>query len=149
MKPVRRAVAVAVRHAGASARVLLVRRPHDDADLPDAWGLPAASLAPGERPENAVRRAGREKLGVELRVGHPLRSGTTERPGYVLAMTLFDATMLSGVPAVPQPFLDVTQYAAWRWGEAPDLEPAASRGSLCCRLFLEHAAGTAPPAGER
>ena len=47
--------------------LLLVRRPDDDDDLPGVWGLPAASLAEGESEEDAVRRAGREKLGVEVR----------------------------------------------------------------------------------
>ena len=44
--------------------LLLVRRPDDDEDLPGAWGLPAATLAEGESEEDAVRRAGRDNLGV-------------------------------------------------------------------------------------
>ena len=47
--------------------LLLVRRPDDDENLPGVWGLPAVSLAAGESEEDAVRRAGRDKLGVELR----------------------------------------------------------------------------------
>jgi methylated-DNA-protein-cysteine methyltransferase related protein len=137
--PVRRSVSVAITRDGGAA-TLLVRRPPDDADLPDAWGLPAASLRPVESDVACVRRAGLEKLGVELDVGAALRRGSVERAGYRLDMTLFAATIRRGEPSVPQPHAGVTQYAAWRWGDTPDLVPAAERGSLCCRLFLEHAA---------
>lgn len=136
-KPVRRSVSVAVRSADAPGRVLLVQRPSDDEDLPDAWGLPAASLLPGESWEDAVRRAGRGKLGVELEVGAVLNRGTTEREGYTLEMRLYEATLAGGEPRVPQDDPSVTQYQDWRWGEAAELRPAAERGSLCSRLFLE------------
>ena len=108
-------------------RVLLVRRPDDDADLPGVWGLPAASLTDGESPEDAVRRAGREKLGVEVRPLDPL--------GHDASMTDFRAEIVSGEPAVPQPGRG-TQYAALRWGVLADLLPAARRGSLCSRVLL-------------
>ena len=97
-------------------RVLLVRRPDDDADLPGVWGLPAASLMNGESPEDAVRRAGREKLGVEVR---PL-----EALGQDGSMTDFRAEIVAGEPAVPQPGAN-TQYAELRWGELAALTGAA------------------------
>ena len=109
-------------------RVLLVRRPDDDADLPGAWGLPAASLTNGESPEDAVRRAGREKLGVEVRPLEPL--------GQDGSMTDFRVEIVTpGEPAVPQPGPH-TQYAELRWGELADLLPAARRGSLCSQVLL-------------
>ncbi len=52
--------------------LLLVRRPDDDESLPGVWGLPAVSLAPGESEEDAVRRAGRDKLGVEVEPLEPV-----------------------------------------------------------------------------
>ena len=122
--------------AGGETPVLIVQRPPDDADLPDAWGLPAASLRAGEDWEAAARRAAREKLGVEVDIGPELNRGAIQRAGYTLEMRLFQATITTGAPAVPQPFPDVTQYQAWRWGTAADLQPAADRGSLCCRLYL-------------
>src|SRR5215210_5306764 len=74
--------------------VLLVRRPEGDESLPGVWGLPAASLAAGESEEDAVRRAGREKLGVEVQPGSPIgREGT---------MTDWTAEIVAGVPSVPQ-----------------------------------------------
>jgi 8-oxo-dGTP pyrophosphatase MutT (NUDIX family) len=136
----RHAVALAIHDAARPGRVLLVRRPPDDADLPNAWGLPAASLKDDESGEDAARRAARDKLGVDVAVGRELNRGTKQRAGYTLEMRLFEAAITRGEPAVPRPVAGVTQYTQWRWGEAPDLVPAAERGSLCCRLFLEHVA---------
>ena len=154
MKPIKRSIAVVV-SAGPAATpgvkaglhswrarthaVLLVRRPPDDEDLPDAWGLPAGSLRAGESWEEAVRRAGREKLGVELRPGPLLGEGDLERRDYILRMRLYAAELAAGQPAVPQPLPGVTQYAAWAWGPVDRLRPAAGRGSLCSRLCLRWA----------
>ena len=130
----KKSVSFVVRNGGS---VLIVQRPADDEDLPNAWGLPAASLRPGESWQAAVVRAGREKLGVELKVGKELRSGSLERKQYRLAMKLFETEIVSGTPVVPQTNANVTQYRDWKWGSAEDLLPAAAQGSLCCRLFLE------------
>ncbi len=136
MKPVKRSVAFAVFRPGRPEQVLAVQRPPDDEDLPHAWGLPAGSLRQGEDWGDALRRAGREKLGVELEAGPELNRGTLERAGYTLEMRLLEARIVTGEPVVPQPVAGVTQYRAWRWADPPVLEPAAARGSLCSRLFL-------------
>lgn len=107
--------------------LLLVRRPDDDEDLPGVWGLPAVSLAAGESEEDAVRRAGRDKLGVELEPVKPAGSEGT--------MTDWEARILSGRPEVPQPGPH-TQYTDLRFGEPSELVPAAREGSLCCRALL-------------
>lgn len=107
--------------------LLLVRRPDDDEDLPGVWGLPAVSLAPGESEEEAVRRAGRDKLGVEVE--------PVERVGREESMTDWEARIVSGHPVVPQPGTR-TQYTELRFGEPSDLVPAAREGSLCCRVLL-------------
>ena len=107
--------------------LLLVRRPEDDDDLPGVWGLPAVSLAPGESEKEAVRRAGRDKLGVEVE--------PVERVGREQSMTDWVARIVSGRPAVPQPGPH-TQYAQLRFGEPSELVPAAREGSLCCRVLL-------------
>ncbi|MFW6080069.1 MAG: NUDIX domain-containing protein, partial [Gemmatimonadota bacterium] len=117
--------------------VLQVRRPPDDEHLPNVWGLPAGTLREGESWEDAVRRSGPEKLGVELEVGPELNRGSTERADYTLEMKLFEARIVAGEPRVPQPDVGVTRYTDWRWGPARDLAPAAEKGSLCSRLFLE------------
>jgi 8-oxo-dGTP pyrophosphatase MutT (NUDIX family) len=107
--------------------LLLVRRPDGDASLPGVWGLPAATLAEGESQEDAVRRAGREKLGVEVR---PLRAlGSESR------MTDWQAEIVAGSPSVPQDGPN-TQYSELRWDEPEALVPAARQGSLCSRALL-------------
>ncbi|HSJ26368.1 MAG TPA: NUDIX domain-containing protein [Longimicrobiales bacterium] len=135
----KRSVALAIQPPARSAGVLLVQRPSDDEDLPNVWGLPAASLLPGETWEDAVRRAAHDKLGVDVTVGPLLLEGTRARPGYELAMRLYAAAITAGEPAVPQPHDGVTQYQAWRWGSASDLQPAADAGSLCSQLYLRAA----------
>ena len=107
--------------------LLLVRRPEGDEDLPGVWGLPAVSLAPGESEEEAVRRAGRDKLGGEVE--------PVERVGRERSMTDWQARIVSGRPAVPQPGAH-TQYTELRFGEPSELLPAAREGSLCCRVLL-------------
>ena len=107
--------------------LLLVRRPEGDESLPGVWGLPAASLADGESEEDAVRRAGREKLGVEVRAVRAVgREGE---------MTDWEAEIVAGGPSVPQDGPN-TQYAELRWGGPGELVPAARRGSLCSRALL-------------
>lgn len=138
MKPVKHSVAVVVPgpERGPRPTALLVRRPPDDEELPNEWGLPAASLAEGEGWESAVRRIGTEKLGVELDPIVELREGTLTREDYLLHMKLFEARITNGEPSVPQERGDVTQYTDWKWGTADELVPAARQGSLCCRLYL-------------
>ena len=119
--------------------MLLVQRPADDEDLPLAWGLPAASLAPGESWPDAIRRAAGDKLGLDVEPGEVLREGSLERESYRLEMRLYDARILAGAPDVDRDVVGVTRYAAWRWGAAAELWAAAERGSLCGRLYLEWA----------
>jgi 8-oxo-dGTP diphosphatase len=107
--------------------MLLVRRPDGDESLPGVWGLPAASLANGESERDAVRRAGREKLGVEVRPLDPL--------GSELSMTDWLVEVVEGEPSVPQDGPN-TQYAELRWGDPRELVPAARQGSLCSRALL-------------
>jgi 8-oxo-dGTP pyrophosphatase MutT (NUDIX family) len=107
--------------------LLLVRRPDDDESLPGVWGLPAASLAAGESQEDAVRRAGREKLGVEVEPVRPVGSEGT--------MTDWEVRVVEGTPSVPQQGPN-TQYAERRFGDPGELVPAARRGSLCSRALL-------------
>ena len=104
-----------------------MRRPEDDESLPGVWGLPAASLGEGESEEDAVRRAGREKLGVEV-----VPVGAVGRDG---AMTDWRARIVAGSPSVPQRG-PRTQYTELRWGDVGELVPAAREGSLCSRALL-------------
>ena len=137
MKPARHSVAVVVRAADGS--FLVVRRPDDPEDpLAGAWGLPAITLMPGEDERAAVVRAGRAKLGVELTAGRKLGEKTADRGTYLLRLSDYEAAVVSGTPAVPQPDTSMTQYTeAVFTDDAAVLAGAAARGSLCARIFLE------------
>jgi hypothetical protein len=74
-----------------------------------------------------VRRAGREKLGVEVRPAELVGS----EPG----MTDWRVELVAGEPRVPQEGPN-TQYAELRWGEPAELASAARAGSLCSRVLL-------------
>jgi ADP-ribose pyrophosphatase YjhB (NUDIX family) len=158
MKPVKRSVAVVVRRHGsqaddgtqAGAEFLVVRRPDDPDDpLAGAWGLPAVTLLDGEDEEAAVVRAGRVKLGVELGVGARIGGKAADRGGYVLRLADYEATVLAGVPAVPQPDESMTQYTACRYTADPGvLAEAVARGSLCAQVLLEYNSKKRLAAGE-
>jgi ADP-ribose pyrophosphatase YjhB (NUDIX family) len=133
VKPLKQSISLVIEGPGG---LLLVRRPEDDQDLPGLWGLPAASLEEGESEEDAVRRAGRTKLGVEVRPVRPLGETSDERRAYRIRMRDWEAEIVAGRPSVPQA-APGTQYEELRWGEAADLRPAARAGSLCCRVLLD------------
>ena len=139
MKPLKHSVSLVIEGPDG---LLLVQRPEGDESLPGAWGLPAATLRPGEVEEDAVRRAGRDKLGVEVRPLRALGEASGERSAYRILMRDWEVEIAAGEPAVPQPG-EGTQYESWRWGEAAELLPAARRGSLCARVLLRER-GIAP-----
>jgi ADP-ribose pyrophosphatase YjhB (NUDIX family) len=132
VKPLKRSLSLVVE---GPLGLLLVLRPADDESLPGEWGLPAVTLAEGESEQAALRRAGRDKLGVEVRPVRVLGEAEDERPAYRIVMRDWEAEIVSGEPSVPQPGAG-TQYESWRWGAAEELVPAAGRGSLCARVLL-------------
>src|SRR5271165_1029469 len=140
MKAVKHSVAVVIRGEGGT--FLAVRRPDDPDDpLAGLWGLPAITLRDGEDERAAAARAGRDKLGVELRVGAKIGEKSADRGSYVLRLADYEAAVVSGTPSVPQPDCSVTQYDACMFTDDPRLlAEAAGKGSLCARIFLEETA---------
>jgi ADP-ribose pyrophosphatase YjhB (NUDIX family) len=132
VKPLKRSVSLVIE---GPRGVLLVRRPVGDESLPGLWGLPAVSLTEGESEEEGILRAGLQKLGVEVRALRPLGEEEDERASYRIAMRDWEAEIVSGEPAVPQPGPG-TQYEEWRWGDPSELTTAARGGSLCARVLL-------------
>ncbi|MCL2585559.1 MAG: NUDIX hydrolase [Streptosporangiales bacterium] len=139
MAPRKHSVAVVVRDdAGA---FLAVKRPDDPSDpLAGVWGLPAVTLEEGETEPDAAARVGRVKLGVSLEVGAKIGTKTADRGAYVLTLTDYSATVVSGTVTVPQPDTTMTQYAEARFTTDPGiLAEAAGKGSLCAQIYLESA----------
>src|SRR5438876_11097598 len=89
-KPVKHSVAVVVRNGD---RILAVRRPDNDNELPGIWGLPAGTCRGQESVEDVIDRVGRDKLGVELTPGRRLTSSTQDRSGYRLNTESWEASM--------------------------------------------------------
>jgi ADP-ribose pyrophosphatase YjhB (NUDIX family) len=132
LTPRKRSVSLVIEGPGG---VLLVRRPDDDDSLPGLWGLPAASLREGESEQEALARAGREKLGVDVEPLRAIGEEEAERAGYRIAMRDWAARIVAGEPEVPQAG-EGTQYVEWRWGDPAELAPAARAGSVCARVLL-------------
>src|SRR3974377_2007053 len=115
-------------------------------------GRAARPLRDGEDERAAAARAGRVKLGVELRIGRKIGEKTADRGDHVLRLADYEATVVSGTPSVPQAGRSVTQYDACMFTDDPRLlAEAAGKGSLCARVFLEEPArqgrawGPCPP----
>lgn len=139
-KPIKRSVALLITNQGDLSRVLLVLRPDNDDEFPGMWGLPAASLKPGETLQATVRRIGVQKLGVDLVLGPELGYGSQERTDYVLEMVLIRAMpeLHTGEFSVKKGTGEgETQYDDWRWGNPQELEAGAQNGSLCSELLLD------------
>ena len=142
--PVRCAVAAVVRRGEGSAEFLAVRRPPDDDRLPDVWGLPAVSLGPGELPEEALRRLGREKLAAELEPVRFVGIRAADRGDYLLILMDIEARLIDGEPDVRRANTRRTAYVEQRWtDDLPLLADAARRGSVCSRILLEASGASA------
>jgi 8-oxo-dGTP diphosphatase len=137
-KPVKCAIAAVLRKKGNPLLFLAVKRPPTDDLLPNLWGLPAVSLQPGELPEAALRRLGREKLNTNLEPVRFIGIKAQEREDYQLILMDLEAELAGPEPSVQHATSEGTRYVDQVWTDNPDLlRPAAQRGSVCCQLFLE------------
>jgi ADP-ribose pyrophosphatase YjhB (NUDIX family) len=135
-KPIKRAVAIVVKNADGD--ILCVLRPEDDSSLPGVWGLPAVQQGADESEEEAAVRAGRVKLGVEVRVVRLLGRGVSERRTYYLHLADYEVEVVRGVPTVPQPDTRLSQYVDLQYVQDLSLLfPAARQGSVCARVLLD------------
>lgn len=136
-KPIKESVAFyALNHEGA---FMAVRRSDDDESLPGVWGLAAASVRDGETKEDSVRRAAKDKLGVEVEVLKYTGDDTQERNDYVLHLSEYEVKILKGEPQALHVDPTVSNYAAVQWSKDPELlREAAERGSSCSRIFLRN-----------
>ena len=119
-------------------KVLAVMRGSEDKYLPNTWSLPSGYVDEEESLESAVIRAASQKLGVEVRPVKVLGSGSVDRTGGTLQMTLYEVEIMLGTPMVPQPIPDVTQYDFCEMVLPKQLEDAAKKEVLSCVLYLKN-----------
>lgn len=117
-----------------------VKRADDDPALPGVWGLVGGSLGPGETFEEAITRAGRDKLGVTVEILRFTGEDTIDRGPYLNHLREYEVKIISGAPSVPQSDRTISQYVDLKMTDDPRiLLPAAEAGSLCSRIFLRNA----------
>lgn len=136
-KRVRCSVAAVVRREDGS--FLAVRRPPDDRELPDVWGLPAVTLGAGELPEQGLRRIGTEKLGAQIQPTRFLGIKSADRGDHELILMDIEAQLVGEtVPDVARATTSGTRYVEQLWTcDTELLRPAAAQGSLCSQILLE------------
>jgi ADP-ribose pyrophosphatase YjhB (NUDIX family) len=136
-KPTTTSVALVIYNEDRS-KFLIVRRPEDDSDMAGHWGFPAASKKDvSEEWEDTIKRAAKNKLGVEVEIVKMLGEDTIDRGKYVLVLRDYEVKIIAGEPFVPQAVPGVTQYVEQKWtDDATDLKKSAKEGSLCSRVFL-------------
>lgn len=89
-----RVVAAEIEREGAF--LITQRRP--EAELPLLWEFPGGRVRDGESDADALRRAVRDRLGVEVQVGHRVLHVTHAYTGYTLDMVVYRCAVL-GEPA--------------------------------------------------
>src|SRR3989475_12921614 len=127
--PVKHSVAVMIFNGD---KVLSVRRPDDDDELPGVWGLPAGTLRPSETINDLIGRIGRDKLGVDLTLVCKVASGRQMRRLYLLQMELWEASM-AGRPVsfkvFPTP-VALRGHPHSRWAALDSPRAGAAAGGL-------------------
>ncbi len=149
----KRSVSVAIRTAqpDGAERVVTVLRPRvPDDPLGGLWGLPAATARDGESEDEAAARVLKDKLGLRVPARGLTRINEGRRDESVNSQSMMvyalDWDEISPLPiSLPARSADsgetVTLYDDWRWATPEELREAATRGSLCTRLYLEWLSG--------
>jgi len=117
---------------------LVVKRPDDDPDLGGHWGFPAATMQPGELPEQAAQRICKEKLNCEAEATRFLGIMFQKRNSYDIFLMDVDMRLIGDKqPNVHEANTEHTAYVDQKWSSDPmDLMPSAKLGSCCSSIFL-------------
>ncbi len=137
LSPIRYAVSFIIYND--NSQFLIVKRPKEDKELGDIWGLPAASFLIGdETPEEAVVRGGMEKLNCVIEPFERLPlTMIQERSGYSLMMIDYKCRLIKGKADASKAHTKGTKYTDQKWTSDPKLlMPGAQKGSACIQIFL-------------
>jgi len=136
-KRIKYVVAIVLKSKRNSDEFLVVKRPDDDPDLGGAWGFPAATLKPGELPEDGARRICREKLNCTAEPARFLGLMFQKRNSYDIFLMDIEMELTDGQPDVHAANTEHTAYVDQKWSADPlDLMPSARHGSCCSSIFL-------------
>ena len=137
-KQVKYVVAVVLKKRINGDEFLVVKRPDDDPDLGGHWGFPAATMRPGELPEQAAKRICKEKLACEGEVTRFLGIMFQKRNNYDIFLMDVDMVVTKGQePNVRAATTENTAYVDQKWSTDPmDLMASAKGGSCCSSIFL-------------
>lgn len=131
-------VAVVLKKSKDSDEFLVVRRPKDDKDLADSWGLPAVTLESGELPEQGAMRVCREKLGCTATADRFLGVMFQKRNTYDIFLMDIEMILDAGHTAdVEKADTEHTAYVRQEWTTDPMmLMESARHGSCCASIFM-------------
>lgn len=111
------AVSVFIKNPKNDRQFLAVKRPSTDEIFPNKWCLPTVTLRENELPENAVRRAGLEKINTLL---EPLKvtdiSDTCHKNCEATIIT-FETKIVKGKPSISRARTKTTKYTDQKWTE--------------------------------
>jgi ADP-ribose pyrophosphatase YjhB (NUDIX family) len=136
-KQIKYVVAVVLKKQN-SDEFLVVKRPDDDPDLGGHWGFPAATMKPGELPEQAAKRICKEKLNCDAESTRFLGLMFQKRNSYDIFLMDVDMLLADGQePNVHKASTENTAYIDQKWSTDPmDLKASADGGSCCSSIFL-------------
>lgn len=117
---------------------LSVKRPEDDEDRPGVWGLPSRTVREDESWEEAVEKAGREKLGLDVEIKELMSEGGQARDGYNVELRNYLVDLDSEEIDLDQDS-EGTNYVKWSW-RPPNAfrDDAESPESLWSTMLLDY-----------
>lgn len=130
-------VAIVLKEKG-SKSFLEVKRPPEDKDLANYWGLPAATMKPGELPEDCAKRVCTEKLGCKAIPTRFIGLMFQKRNAYDLFLMDIEMELEQGeMPDINKAHTENTAYIEQKWTENPlELMDSAKMGSCCSSIYL-------------
>jgi len=136
-KPIKYAVFYAIINEKDKDKIIAIKRPEDDEDLPNIWGLPAGSVRGGESFEQACLRQAKNKLGIDIKILKFIGRGNIDRGDYILHGEEYLVKFISGDINLNQKDVEGTKYVDWKWALPEDFREASSKGSLCSSIYLD------------
>lgn len=122
---------------------LIVKKPENDEDLPNVWGLPSGSVKKTETFQEAAIRQAKNKLNIQVKIIGFVGRGNIERENFILHGEEFLCEITEGNPEINKE-AEGTIYDEWKWGTLADLQEAAQNGSLCSNILLKNILGSSP-----